>query len=129
MPVDGESFGLPTRPVEREHELGAEPLAVWMLDGERLQLRHERKLAAQCELGVDSFLDRGETKLIEALDLHTGERLELEVGKRSSVPQGHRARKSSARSDHVAGRERFPPRRGRRSKRSRSSSPGSTRSR
>ena len=90
LPVDGESFCLPARPVEREHQLGAEPLAVGMLRGERLQLRHERELTAECELRVDSFLDRGKAQLLEALDLHPCEWLELEVGERAALPQRHR---------------------------------------
>ena len=129
MPVDGESLGLPPRPVEREHELGAEPLAEGMLHGERLQLRHERELTAECEFRVDSFLNRGEAQLLEALDLHTCEWLELEVGERLPSQKAIAALSASAAANVSPAAGDSRPAAARRSKCSRSSSPGSTRSR
>jgi hypothetical protein len=79
-----------------------------MLRGECFQLRDERQLTTECELRVDAFLDRGEPQLLEALDLHTRERLELEVGQGPSLPQVHRRTQRLGRRDRVAGRKRFP---------------------
>ena len=109
FPVDGESLGLPARPVEREHELRAEPLAVRMLRGERLELRHERELTAERQLRVDSLLDRSEAQLLESLDLDACERLELEVGQRPPFPERERGVQGLGGGDRFTGRERVPP--------------------
>ena len=85
-PVDVEPFRLPAAPVEREHQLCTEALAIWMLSAERLELRDERELAPERELRVDPLLDRGQPQLLEALHLHARERLELEIGERPALP-------------------------------------------
>src|SRR5439155_413357 len=59
-PVDVEPFRLPAAPVEREHQLCTEALAIWMLSAERLELRDERELAPERGLRVDPLLDRGQ---------------------------------------------------------------------
>jgi hypothetical protein len=56
--VRGERVRLSPRSVEREHVLTHEPLAVGMLAGEQLELRHERGVAAERQLGVDAVLGR-----------------------------------------------------------------------
>ena len=111
LPVDLEPLGLPAAPVEREHQLRAEALAVRMLGGERLELRDERELAAERELGVDPLLDRRQTQLLEALHLDARERLELEVGERPSLPQALGGAQRLRRGGRIAGCERLAPRR------------------
>ena len=41
----------------------------------------------QREFGIDAFLDGGESQLLQALHIEPGERLELEIGQRTSPPQ------------------------------------------
>ena len=62
----------------------------------RLELGDERKVAAERELRVDPLLDRRESQLLEALDLDTCERLELEVGERPPSHRSSAARSASA---------------------------------
>ena len=129
-PVHLEALRLPAAPVEREHQLRPEPLAERVLGGERLELGDEREVAAERELGVDALLDGGEPQLLEPLDLDARERLELEVGERASVPERLRGAERLGRRAGIAGRERLAARRRRAARScSRSSSPGSTRSR
>ena len=42
------------------------------------------------EIGIDAILERSEPKLLEPLDVDTGERLEREIGKRTAAPQRQR---------------------------------------
>ena len=82
-------------------------------------------MAAERELGVDPLLDRGEAELVEPLGLDPGERLELEIGERPSVPQRlrvaqQRGRAAAASPSASASR----PSATSSSNRSRSSSPG-----
>ena len=58
LAIDLEPFRLPTRPIQREHELLAEALAKRILHRERLQLGDEPELAAERELGIDPALYR-----------------------------------------------------------------------
>src|SRR5581483_6028065 len=51
--VRGERLGLAARPVEREHQLAAQALAEGVLGRERVELRDERGVAAEGEVGVD----------------------------------------------------------------------------
>jgi hypothetical protein len=54
--IDIEALGLSSAPVQREHELRTEALAVRMLENKRLQLGDEPELPAERELGVDARL-------------------------------------------------------------------------
>jgi hypothetical protein len=88
--VAGESVGLPARAVEGEHELTAQALAVGVLGDEGLELRNQRDVVAELELGVDQILAGDQAQLLEAQDLGRGERLVGEVGERRAAPQGER---------------------------------------
>ena len=120
-----ERLGLPARPVEREHQLAAEPLAQRMLRDERLELADELGVAPELELGVDPLLERRQPQLLEPRDLRLRERLEREVGERLA-----RARARAPRAElRARARPRAAARASRRvaSKRSRSICSGSTR--
>ena len=73
--VHGERFDLPTAAVEREHEQGAEALDQRFLLDQRLQLGDQLAVTSEIEIGCDSVHERGETQLVQALDLEEGERL------------------------------------------------------
>ena len=109
--VDLESFRLPARPIQRKHQLRPEPLAVGVLLDERLELGDERRVAAECELGVDALLDRAEPHFFESLHLNARERLEFEVGKRAAVPQPLGTAQELCRSTRIAGGQRLACRR------------------
>src|SRR5262249_1667149 len=51
---------LPTRAVEREHELAAGPLTVWVLGDQRLELADQLRVAAERDVGLDPLLERGQ---------------------------------------------------------------------
>ena len=90
LPIDGQRVGLPARPVEREHQLLAEPLAEGMGSDELLQLADELRMSAQREVRVDPPFDRREPDLLEPLDRRPRERLVREVGQRSTAPEAER---------------------------------------
>src|SRR5215218_10418254 len=89
-PVRGECVGLTARAVERDDQLSAQPLAVRLLGDERLQLRDERVVTAEREVGVDTLLDRRHPQLLQAADLRLHERLIGEIGQRPTAPEYER---------------------------------------
>ena len=88
--IGAKRLGLAPRPVEREHQLAAEPLAERILLDEALQLADELGCRATFEIGLDSIFEGRRAKLFEAGDLGFGERLEGEVGKWGAAPQPER---------------------------------------
>ena len=56
-----ERVGLPAAAVEREHQLSAQTLAKRVLCDERLELRHEVPVAAECQVSVEAVLDRSQS--------------------------------------------------------------------
>ena len=79
--------GLAAAAIEREHQLGVQPLTPWVLGGELLELADQVGVAPGGELGVDAHLDGGEALLLQARDLRRRERRGREVGQRRSAPQ------------------------------------------
>ena len=88
--IDLERLRLPTRAVEREHQLCTQPLAQRMLANERLQLANERGLAALGEVGFDSVLETGKAQVLETFDLVPSKALVGEVRQRRATPEGER---------------------------------------
>ena len=88
--VGGQRLGLAARPVEREHQLAAQALAEGVLRRQRVELRDQRGVAAEREVGVDPHLDREQVHLLEAPDRRLGERLVGEVGERGAAPERER---------------------------------------
>ena len=87
-----ERLALAARPVEGEHQLAPETLAVRVLRDQRANLRDQTVVTAQCELGVDPFLDREQTQLVEAENGGLRERLVGEVGQGRAPPECERVR-------------------------------------
>ena len=76
--------------VEREPELGAEPLVERMLGDQRLDLADELGVTAERELGVDQILVRREPVEEEMRQLDRREELEFAAGERRAAPQSER---------------------------------------
>ena len=124
-----ECFRLPARPVERQHQLRVQALAVGMLAWQRLELADQLGIAAERELRLDPLLDRGQTQLLEPGDLRLGERLVGEVGKRRAAPERQRLGRQLQRPLGLPAASARAPFLSQASKRSRSSSLGPTRTR
>ena len=84
-----ERFRLPSRAVEREHELAAQGLAERVLAHERSSSR-DVTVAAEVEIGLDPLLVRDEPELLEPADLGLREVLERELGECGAAPQRQR---------------------------------------
>ena len=85
--VDVERLGLPTAPVEREHQQRAEPLTQRMLGGERLELRDQVWPATEREICLDPFLENRQPPFLEAADLLPRETGVGDVGQGRATPQ------------------------------------------
>src|SRR5262249_9638554 len=55
-----ESLRLATRTVEREHQLAAQALPQRLFANELLQLSYQLRVSAECEIDLDSLLQRGQ---------------------------------------------------------------------
>ena len=88
--VGGEGVRLPARPVQGDHLMGAEPLAVWMRRDERLELGRQRGVASRVEIVPDPGLESREAGVFEPGRLRLGERLVGEVGKGRPAPERER---------------------------------------
>ena len=78
--------GLPTRPVQREHEVPAQPLAERVLGDQRLELCDELAVPPEREIGVDPILDGREPALVEVSGVRV-HRLAGEVGECRAAPE------------------------------------------
>ena len=88
--VNLERLAHPAAAVEREHQLGPEPLAQWMLRDQPPELRHEVHVAAQRELALQPILERGEPQLLEAPYLALRGGVVDEIGERRPAPEAQR---------------------------------------
>ena len=84
---DAERVGLPTGPVQREHEQAPEPLAQRMRGDELFELDDHALVPTERELEVEPLLDRREPQLGQPRDGRRRELLVGEVGKRVAAPQ------------------------------------------
>ena len=82
-----ERLGLPTRPVEREHQLCAQPFAQWMALDERLELSDELRGAPGGELRVEPFFENRQQLLLQPGDLRPREGVERKIGERRTALQ------------------------------------------
>jgi hypothetical protein len=57
---------------------------------ERLELRHERRVATELEVGLDSLLQGGELELVEPSDLGASKGVVGEVHERGAAPESER---------------------------------------
>ena len=70
-----ERLGVPSLPVQRQHQLAAEALAQRVARHEGLQLPRDVAMAAERELRVDPVLDGEQPQLVEVRGRGRGERL------------------------------------------------------
>ena len=87
----GERVRLPTRSVERQHQLAAQALTEGMRGDESLDLGGELAVPPEREVGIDAGLRRGEPKFLQCGDRSLGERVVREVGESGPAPQAQRA--------------------------------------
>lgn len=92
---------MPSRAIEREHVLGAEPLTSRMLGTEDLQLGDELGVASECELCLDPCLQGGKSQFLEprGLDLEAVD--SDDVGVRMTAPEGERGSQALCRDRHI----------------------------
>ena len=81
---------MPTRAVEGEHELSAEPLVERMKAHERLELADSVGLAPQGEHRLEASFERLQAEAFEARDLRLREGLVRKVGQRRATPERER---------------------------------------
>ncbi len=96
-----ERVGLPTIPIQREHELVPRPFAQRELDGQALELADCFGLAAE-QQRLGSILARAEAKLLESSGVSPDPRFGRELVVRGPVPQGERFVESHLRLGRVA---------------------------
>jgi hypothetical protein len=85
-----EGVGLPSRTVEGEHQLPAQPLVQRVLGDELLELADDAVVATERELAVDPVHDGSEAQLLEPLDVGARGRLEAEAGEGAAAPERER---------------------------------------
>jgi hypothetical protein len=88
--VGVQGLRLPTRPVERRHQMCPEAFAERVLGDQRLELRDQLVVAPEAEVRVDPELHCCQPDLLEPGDRRLGEALVREVGERRSPPQRQR---------------------------------------
>ncbi len=88
--VGVQGLRLPTRPVQRRHQIPPQALAERVLGDERLELSDQLVVAPECEVGVDPELDCCQPDLLEPGDGRLGEALVGEVRERRAPPQRQR---------------------------------------
>ena len=105
--IESQRLRLPAIPVEGQHELLSQPLAMRVGEDQALQLAHDLRVATECEQCVDTALLRRHPQLVQASDLALGERDAGESRKGLAPPEREGAPDTS-RARIVAARERTP---------------------
>ena len=85
-----EGVRLSTRPIQRDHQVRAQPLAQRMLGHQGLELADEFFSAAIGQLGRQPLLDRLQPELLQTGDLALGELVEAVVRQWLTSPQRQR---------------------------------------
>ena len=85
--VGVQRFCLPTRPIERRHQIHPQALTERVLGDQCLELSDQLVVAPEREVGVDPQLQRCQPDLLEPGDRRLGEALVDEVRERWSSPQ------------------------------------------
>ena len=88
--VDAQRVGLPSRSVQREHELGAATLAQRRDRDERFELGDDRVVLPGAQACVDKVLDGGFAQLGQSRGLGEGPRLMSEFAERVASPASER---------------------------------------
>jgi hypothetical protein len=100
-------LGLPSGPVERQHQLAGEPLPERMLAHQRQQLLRRIGVAAEREDHLDTLLDRGQPLLVQPgpEDLRPGTG---DPGQRRALPERQRRVERDGRGGQVSRPARHP---------------------
>src|SRR5262245_17514037 len=101
-PIDGECLRLPSGPVEPDHELAHERLAIRVCICEALELADELCAASQLQRRIHTHFERDEPLLLEAFRIGD-EVFGLEIGERASAPEAERHVQFRGDRDEVAG--------------------------
>ena len=101
---DRQRIGVPSRSIESEHQLPDQALSQRVLAHELLELWHETRALAACEVGVDPLLDSEQTALFELLDRTRGDRLVLQVRQCRAAPDRERVAQDLRRLARVSAR-------------------------
>ena len=101
--VGPQSVGLPSRPIQREHELSTEVLAKWALRDQALELRHRLLVPAVLELQLDPLLLQREPERLEPGRFLGSECVVPKLGQRLPAEQGDRLSKLVPPGQAVAG--------------------------
>ena len=104
--VLGQRVGLPPAPIQREHELAAQPLAVGVLGDQRRQLARQIGVAAEREVGVDARLHRAQPQILQPGRLRPGGRRIGQLAERRPTPQAQRGGELAPRRLGIAGPQR-----------------------
>ena len=88
--------------IEREHQLGLQTLAEWVVRDQRLELARYGAVMAERQLGVHAVLDGAEIDLLEPRDLGLGKCFVGEVGQRGAAPNRERLAEHPLRASGVA---------------------------
>ena len=107
--VGVQRLGLPTRPVQRSHQIHPQALAERVLGDECLELPDQLVLAPEREVGVDPQLQRCQPDLLEPGDGRLREALVGEVRERRAPPQRQRVAQPLRRIGRQAPSEQAPP--------------------
>ena len=86
--VGGQRVGLSARAIEREHELRTRPFPQRLGRDQGLELTHEVRVPAECQLRLDPVLERAQPELFELRYVGLRERLIDEVRDRRPAPEG-----------------------------------------
>ena len=103
-----ERLGVPSLPVQRQHQLAARALAERMARHQGSQLPGDVAMAAERELGVDPVFDGEQPELVEVCGRGRGERLR-ELPERRPAPKRTRGGEALGRRIGVAVGERLAP--------------------
>ena len=90
LPVHRQRVSLPAGPIQREHQLPAQPLLQRVGGDQRLDLPDQLTVGSQRQIGLDPVLQRRQPRFLQPCDRSLRERLVRELGKRLSPPQPQR---------------------------------------
>ncbi len=88
--VRGERVRLAAAAVERQHLRLAVVLPVWMERHQGVELRDERPVPAELQVGVDPLVERDQARLLQVRELGVRNAVVGQVGQGRAAPEGER---------------------------------------
>jgi hypothetical protein len=105
--VDLERLYVPTRTIERHHELRDEALAIRRFLDQPAELSHELRMAAKGKFRVDADLGRPRAELVQTLGLRTALQLQRHVRENGAIPEDERLLRERCGTRMVTGGQRL----------------------